>query len=239
VNPQDGPAVYAYYPSGTLKSASVGGGYVSSTYCYDALNRPTSRLYNDGKTFTVSWGYDTARNGAGYLATTTATNPQTNTSYSTTFDAYDAVGRVLHSTQTVGTQAYPLAYSYNEHGDIETLTYPSGNVVNTCVDSMARPSTVTQNGATHPYVTVTDYAPHGEPRQITLGNGLTESTSFDSKRLQLTQVTVSNSLLQLNYYYCPNAVTSCSTNNGNIQRQVMQVGTFGGDPGLMMLSTAL
>lgn len=77
------------------------------------------------------------------------------------------------------------------------------------------------------YVSGVSYASSGSPAQIPFGlNGVlaTENVAFDKGlttiREQPTQITVTNStgtILTLSYGYCPGTVSSCATNNGNLQ----------------------
>jgi hypothetical protein len=47
----------------------------------------------------------------------------------TSFDEFDALGRVKQSTQTTGERNYLFGYSYQRDGSLATLTYPSGRQV--------------------------------------------------------------------------------------------------------------
>ena len=58
----------------------------------------------------------------------------------------------------------------------------------------------------------------------TLGNGLQENYGYSGDRLQLTSISAisgSTSLLSLTYGYCAPGVSSCVSNNGNIQNQTI------------------
>jgi uncharacterized protein RhaS with RHS repeats len=143
---------------------------------------------------------------------------------STSFTAYDVLGRVTGSTQTTSGTAYPsFSYTYNPPGSLATETYPSGRKITFTPDGAGRVSAVCGllGTATTNYTsaaTAIGYAPHGAIESLLLGNGLTESTSFNS-RLQPTQIQAQvqgSASLTLQYGY------GTSNNNGNLLSQTIQ-----------------
>ena len=134
-SPDTGVASLAYDVAGNLSMRTDSRG-VQSSYNYDALNRPTSVTYSQSGqgTQTYQWTYD--QTGAGFSygigRLTTATFPEGSTQF-----AYDALGRVLTSTQTVNAalnqnptpQVAAVAYTYDGAGHVTSVRYPSGRVL--------------------------------------------------------------------------------------------------------------
>jgi RHS repeat-associated protein len=113
---------------------------ITSSYVYDALNRVTRRSYDDGtppnftdRTPAVTYSYDsTIANGKGRLASISSSV----SSYSVS--SYDAMGRVLGGSQTIGNQIYTIGYSYDLAGHAKSMTYPSDKKVNYSYDAAGR-----------------------------------------------------------------------------------------------------
>ena len=195
-----------------------GGSFASHTstvsLCYDGL---TSGVSNTGVTVTCS--------GATALSTVNAIRRLTwegSATSSTSYTAFDPMGRVLNHSQTTGS-TYGFQYAYNLNGELELENYPSGRQVRSCYDIAARPNqvqNVTGSSATN-YASSVNYTPHGAISSIMLGDGLQENYGYSSDRLQLTSVAASSNLLTLTYGYCAPGVSSCTTNNGNVQSQQM------------------
>ena len=90
-----------------------------ATYGYDALNRLVQVSYGDQ---TVSHVWDACANGLGRLCQVI------DGSGSTSF-AYDAHGRVLQQSQTLGSVTLVTGYSYNGAGQRVGLVTPSGQTI--------------------------------------------------------------------------------------------------------------
>lgn len=153
-------------------------------YAYDGMNRVITRTYfNDPyQTPSVGYKYDgvgtTAQNALGKLASV-ATSGTFGSSYS--YDNFDAVGRVLHSTQTTEGTAFGMSYGYDLAGNLISETYPSGRVVVTALDVAGRVSDIS-SGAVH-YASSFTYAAFGGVTDVKLGNNLWEHTTFEPNRL--------------------------------------------------------
>ena len=156
----------------------------------------------------------------------------------TAYNRYDALGRVLESTQTTGGTPYTMAYAYDRAGNLIRQRYPSDRVVDYVYDGAGRIAGA-KTGADGWYAGGTgtnavDYEPHGGVKQLLLGNGLWEQRRYNA-RLQPTQIglgtakatgsltatgpTPTASLLLLDYSY------GASSNNGNVLSQRIRVGT--------------
>jgi RHS repeat-associated protein len=240
-NPESGTTTFEYDETGNLKKRTDprllpdAPTHVETTYDYDALNRVTSRTYNDG-TPDVTYTYDAAgvANSKGRLT-------QVSSSVSTyNYTGYDALGHVTGSEQvmpngggTPTTYAMP-DYRYDLAGHLLSEQYPSGRVVKTDYDVAGRAARVKNQASGLYYVGgAADsnerilYNADGAATAIKLGNGLWERIDFNS-RLQLTQLrlgTVADASSVLGLSYTHGVITggtlNTTKNNGNIQSQTI------------------
>ena len=212
------------------------------------MDRLTRRSYSYTGTSTavslettrVDYAYDSCGSYTrGRLCSVTAKKGSTTEVSRTAYNRYDALGRVLESTQTTGGQAYTMAYSYDRAGNLIRQRYPSERVVDYVYDGAGRIAGA-KTGIDDWYAGGTgsnavDYEPHGGVKQLLLGNGLWEQRRYNA-RLQPTQIglgtttatggtlvatgtTPSAGLLLLDYSY------GASSNNGNVLSQRIRVGT--------------
>lgn len=146
----------------------------TATYQYDALNRITQISWADGKVW--SYGYDTAANGVGRLAS--LSDPSGTTAFT-----YDSHGRVTQKQQNVlsYSASYPpltltTSYTYNSAGQLATQTYPSGRVLsNTWTNGQLTAVAIDGN----PVVSSVVYRPFGPPQHWTFGSGRAVNRTFD------------------------------------------------------------
>ncbi len=61
----------------------------------------------------------------------------------TTLRRYDALGRVMSSTQRTDNQDYDFSYAYKRAGTLTSVTYPSARAVSYAVDEASRPVSAT------------------------------------------------------------------------------------------------
>lgn len=229
-------ARYTYGADGRLKQKADARGK-TITYLYDALGRLKSVDYTD-TTPDVTYTYDTAPGGKGLPASVK------NSASTYRYEAYDELGRVKASAQTVhrpgGDVTYTMPdYSYDRAGNLVSQTYPSGRVVTTDYDAAGRVAGVRNQsgfyyagGAPSGEPGADDritYAAHGAVSAMRLGNGLWEHSVFNS-RLQPAEIglgttrTASN-VLRLEYGYgeVVGGVLDPTKNNGNIRSQSISV----------------
>ena len=196
---------------------------ITCNYAYDALNRKTTQGYvNDpGQTPSAQHKYDGAGmaipNALGKLTSTTTSGSFTST-YS--YDAFDAMGRVLHSAQTTDGQSYGMSYGYDLAGHLISETYPSNRVVTKTYDAAGRLNSVSSGAKV--YADSFSYAPHGAVTDMRLGNNLWEHATFDSRSLQPTEIGLGSApgatdKLKLNYDY------GTTADNGNVRSQTITV----------------
>ncbi len=188
VSPDTGATTNTYDSGGNL-AISIDARGVVATYAYDALNRVTSVAYSSGGTTdqTLSFTYDTGTNGKGRL--TGASDANHSLAWS-----YDALGRVISKSQTVGAVTRSVGYTYTS-GDLTTLTTPSGQTVTYGYNSNHRITSVVVNGIT--VLNGGTYEPMGSINGWSWGNSTTASRTYDADG-DIIQVS-SNSLKTLTY----------------------------------------
>jgi RHS repeat-associated protein len=139
-NPESGAVSYQYDNNGNLLTKTDARN-ITTNFVYDALNRLTSRSYSDG-TPNVTYSYDstTIANGKGRLGSVSSSV----SSYS--YSGYDALGRPLGATQTIGSQSYSITnVVYDLAGHLKTMTYPSGRTITNTFDNAGRLSSFAGN----------------------------------------------------------------------------------------------
>ena len=199
-NPESGTVTYTYDANSNISTriepkANTPGStaLTTSTYSYDALNRLLSKVHADPINANSYYGYDgTAISSCPGPVPPSITSP-TNllhrrsamcTIQSASSWSYDQMGRPLVEARTnVGPPIKKLnvSYTYYKDGSLNTLTYPSGDVVTYIVGGAGRPIQVTDSA--NNYVTAATYAPHGALTGMTNGAGIVTKNVY-SDRLQ-------------------------------------------------------
>lgn len=229
-NPESGTINYTYDNDGNLLTKTDARSVVA-TYVYDPLNRVTSRSYSDS-TPTVTYSYDpNITYGKGRLASVSSSV----SSYS--YSSYDATGKVLAGSQTLGSQTYSLSYGYDLSGHLTSMTYPSGRTVSYAYDNLGRTSNFSGNlgdGTTRTYSTGITYASAGQMTQEQFGTATAiYNKLFYNSRGQLAEVLASttgsdsswNRGKIINDYSDQCSGVSCNgtNNNGNLRKQTTYV----------------
>jgi RHS repeat-associated protein len=245
-NPESGTLSYQYDNNGNLlqktdpRLLADNQTHVTITYDYDALNRVKTRTYNDGtapnytdRTPAVTYTYDSvSAYGKGRLASVSSSV----SSYS--YSGYDALGRALGGSQTIGSQNYPVGYTYDRAGHVLTETYPSGRTVTNAYDNAGRLSSFTGNlgdDTTRTYSMGLTYASAGQMTQERFGT--TPSPIYTklayNARGQLAEILASTTGNDSTYNrgkivndysdQCSGASCNGTDNNGNLKKQTVFV----------------
>lgn len=170
---------YDYDENGNLRHRTDARN-ITTTYDYDALNRPVSKSYQNDPTGTnrVSYFYDRqglplgapplARdNSAGRLVAVTYGGGSAGDYY-----AYDAGGRSVLKIQQTGGMNYTVGATYNLAGAITSETYPSKHVVSYNYDAAGRLSSfggTLGDGTPRTYSAGISYSPLGGMSQERFG----------------------------------------------------------------------
>ena len=169
-SPDTGTATNTYDSAGNLSTHTDARGAISG-FTYDPLNRVTTVTYSRAGTTdqTVTFTYDTARNGIGRLTGAADANHVLSWSY-------DAVGRVISKSQTIGGVTKSVGYTYTS-GDLTTVTTPSGQTVAYAYNANHQIASVTVN--TSPVLTAVTYEPLGPVNGWTWGNGTSSNRVYN------------------------------------------------------------
>jgi RHS repeat-associated protein len=170
-SPDTGTTANTYDSAGNLATSTDARGAVS-TYAYDALNRVTSVAYSQGGTTdqAIAFTYDAGANGKGHLTGASDANHSIGWTY-------DALGRVIGKSQTVGAVTRSVAYTYT-NGNLTSLTTPAGQTVTYGYNANHQVTSVTVNGTT--VLNSVTYEPLGPVSGWTWGNGTTTTRTYDA-----------------------------------------------------------
>jgi RHS repeat-associated protein len=203
--------------------SKVDGRGITTTFTYDALNRLTGKSFSNGQG-NVSYTYD--QGGAGAFALgrlTQMTDPSGSETYT-----YNSMGWITQLQKNISGTTYTMGYQYNTEGDLTTIIYPSGRVVQHSYNQLGQlcevaPTTSACGNSSTPYATGYIYNAAGQLTGFNYGNGVAASLGYSASRSQLSSLSYAksgNTLFSLNYFYqqdpnnCP---SGASGNNGQIQ----------------------
>ena len=256
-NPEAGTITYSYDLNGNLttrvvpKANQTGTAQTTHNYSYDVLNRLVKESHLDPNQGTELYSYDgIALTGCSGPAPPKINSP-TNligrrsgmcAGLSSLTLSYDAMGRSLfEATANKGSSAktYIVGYTYYLNGSLNTLTYPSGDVVTYTVGGAGRTTQVADSANTFvapPTSPPTMYAPHGALVGMTSGTGIVTSNAYND-RLQpfmlSAGVTGQSAIFSLCYDFHLRVTISNSTcgslpayttgDNGNVFQVLNQV----------------
>ncbi len=182
-SPDAGQTSMEYDPAGNMKRHIDGRG-IESIYQYDAINRLESVTYPGDPSENVSFTYDdqstdsqgTPNYGVGRLT------GYSNNAGSTSL-RYDPLGNVISETQTKAGQTFTTTYVYDNQSQLDSITYPSGRIVNYLYDLVGRVIYVgTKANATAPEVPVVqlaEYRAFGGVSLISYGSGVDADYIYD------------------------------------------------------------
>lgn len=172
-SPDTGGSSYTYNSAGQVSSRTNAANQQTQA-TYDAKGRPSTVTYADGRV--VTYTYDQGTNGLGRL--TSVSDADSSLSWT-----YDAQGRVLSQTQTIGAggnapaYSYMQSYQYNSAGQLTQVTYPSGSVLTYTYDGLGRVQSLSQNGVV--LLNSIQYRAFGGITGWTWGNGSSHTRTYD------------------------------------------------------------
>ena len=196
VDPDMGTWTYTYDAQGNLLTQTtrrepLPAAAITTTLAYDALNRLASKSFSNGFP-SIGYTYD-ANSDVGYRTS------MTDGTGSTTWD-YDLRGRLITEAKTISEQTFTTNYSYNSADQLTSMTYPSGQIVNTSHLPQGGVNTVGT------YLIGTQVNPNGMISLRTFGNGTTTNLTYNDwlandARLSMLQSGQNASLLKLSFTY--------------------------------------
>ncbi len=200
-SPDSGVTNMAYDDAGNLITRTDAR-VVVSQYSYDARNRLLSVTYPASVSDNITYQYDSTTGGNFGIGRLTKVTSATG---SIEF-IYNHLGYITAKHYTIDSKTYALGYDYDLVGNLLTLTYPSGRLVNYGRDSQGRVSSVyTKEDAAAPLqVVISDvsYLPFGPVASYTYGNGLVQAMDYDQDyRLSQLAVTGVSTPVDKTYAY--------------------------------------
>ncbi|MCO7225902.1 RHS repeat-associated core domain-containing protein [Pleionea sp. CnH1-48] len=141
-------------------------------FTYDALNRITKADY-PGTAEDVVYTWDNSDNGNYGTGRLTSIQDE---SGDQAF-VYDSVGRMIKQSHTLYGVTLSTQYAYNNKGQLETLTYPSGTEVQFHYDALGRVESVKKGNQT--LASDIQYLPSGPMKSLTFGNQHTFSRNYN------------------------------------------------------------
>jgi YD repeat-containing protein len=185
-NPETGTISYIYDANGNVISKSDARN-VTTSFVYDALNRVTSTSYSDGITPNNYYAYDVApswmpdlKNVIGRLANSANQfGGGTSGKAAAATYSYDPMGRVIREwvqTPSASPGGYFLYSNYNVAGNVTSLTYPDGRVVNQQWNGAGQLQQVADGSGYLYMIPQSTYWPNGTPQSDLSGHfsGITE-----------------------------------------------------------------
>jgi len=190
-----GSTLYTYDANGNLTSKTgpaqnqTGSSTVTLSYCYDALNRTTSKAYTAQScpmtTPVATYTYDqTACLGQTSCYDVGRRTSMTDSAGSESW-SYDKMGRVLTDQRTTNGITKSAIYTYAPYvdGSLSTLQYPSGRTISYNTGSAERLLSASDTANSIYYATGAHYAPQGALSSLT-NNDNVFSTQIYNTRLQ-------------------------------------------------------
>jgi YD repeat-containing protein len=235
-NPETGIIGYVYDANSNV-TKKTDARSIAMNYSYDVLNRLIGKVASDGS-INYSYAYDGAGQGASVGRLTHSSN-DVNAAH---FLIYDVMGRVNQETYCIPSDcSYATSFhaTYDLAGNVTSLTYPDGRVVNQTWDGGGHLTQVSDSSNGNIYLkSSSTYWPTGAPSAIFYGNGV--GNGYDeNNRLQINEIglvrvgssapgnyTGNNNLSVKEYCYGPatsalsSSIPGCPSlavaNNGNI-----------------------
>ena len=229
-NPESGTVSYDYDNNGNLWHRTDARG-ITTTLAYDALNRLTSKTYNDNpQTPTVNYFYDaqTLPGGAPSFSRDYSSGRLVAVTYgggsAGTYRGYDELGRVVRQYQQTDSVNYLVEATYYANSSFNVLTYPfvpgaaDRRTVTNTNDTAGRLASLSSSATSYaPAVSVsgTAYTAHNALSTETYGNTLVHAINYNN-RLQPIEIKLGTSgaptsIVDMVYSY------GTTNNNGTVQ----------------------
>ncbi len=180
-SPDTGVTTYTYDSAGNRQTQTDARGIVS-TYSYDALNRLTGIAYPTSS-LNVGYVYDTVNAScvAGETFAIGRLTQMTDSSGDTQY-CYDRFGNLTRKRQTTNGIIFTVRYAYTLAGQLQTVTYPDGAIVDYVRDGQGRTTEVGVTpaaGTRQVLLNQATYHPFGPIAGWTYGNGRTMSRTLN------------------------------------------------------------
>ncbi|MDR0250624.1 MAG: type IV secretion protein Rhs [Burkholderiales bacterium] len=199
-SPDTGVTSYTYDTVGRLTGKTDAKGNVT-VYSYDNVGRLASSTMGN---LVTAYAY-----GQGRL--TAITEPSGVTAY-----AYDPLGRITQKSQTQGARTWSVHYAYNNTGQLESVTYPSGTKVSYTY-SHGKLQSLKLNH--QPLLNNITFEPFGPVNGWTWANGTAYQKTYDANG-RITQTTLPDLPAAYHHfdYDSLNRLTRAETIGGDLTR---------------------
>lgn len=201
-NPESGTSTFTYDSDGNVltktspkQNQTSSSTTVVTTLTYDALHRVLTKTFNDGTTPAVTIAYD-GTTISGCSPTLTAADPigrRTSMCDAAGWEAwsYDSRGQIVAERRSTNSVTKSTAYTYNFHGNITSVTYPSGRTVNYTYNIADQPTSAADTAHSITYASSALYNAPGALTYLQEGSTLI-TTAFYTSRLQPCRISVKN-----------------------------------------------
>ncbi len=188
-DPDRGTTTFIYDPNGNVIQSVDARGSAGTVFTgYDGLNRPLWKNSTNSPTGAlVSYTYDSTANGNDGVGQLTSENFSGSGGLSGSYAySYDGRGQQVSETVIVNGTSYTLQTAYNDHGQVSSQTYPTGEVVIPGYSSTGwLASLTTQTGSTvTPLASNLAYSglagAAGKITAMSFGNGANYAASYDT-----------------------------------------------------------
>ena len=204
-NPETGTITYIRDNVGNMKQRTDASG--TATYTYDEINRLKKISKNSE---VIDFDYDKANNRT-LLATSAAHIDYT----------YDGANRQETKIEIIAGKSYLTKYGYSGNDIINSITYPSGRIVNYGINTKNQVTSITQAGAGADFVDNVSYYTTelsgihaGLPKDYTFSNNVKTTPTYNNRQL-ITDISAgtTGSKLTAHYEYDTRGNTSVFTSN--------------------------
>ena len=222
-----GTTGYSYDANGNVISKTspapnqTGTATVVTAFAYDALNRILSKSYNDAKTPTASFLYDSVSSFPSLTNTVGRLVEASGGAGIATYSEYDSMGRIsgqFQYTPNSGNNSHPFAYTYDYLGDMLSASDGYFHTYTYAYNTAARLTTISGPGTPATLISGIHYNAAGQITSDTLGTAEAEVYTYTKKNQVLTETAVLNSTATYSYNltYAPNGdvITGVDSVNG-------------------------
>lgn len=204
-SPDTGITDYTYNAAGRVATKQDANDAVPHRYTYDALGRPKAVFYTASGSADVEYEYDTVNSicAAGETFATGRVTAMRADGTELKY-CYDRFGQVARKVQIVAGKSFSLSYAYTIGGQLSTVTYPDGAIVDYVRDAQARIKEIgvrSSGGVRTLLLSNATYEPAGPVAGWTYGNGRVLSRTYDLDYRAKTILDNASGGLSLGYGY--------------------------------------
>lgn len=196
--PESGTTSFQYNSYNQISQRTDARGVIT-TFTYDSMNRIYQISYNVGSTgvaatptITYTYGTNASQLNNGRILTLSD-------GLGTTTYTYDNLGRATQAQSVINGSTYTIGRQYNFAGEVTSLTYPSGRVVQRTYDAIGRLASIADSSAT--YVNSLSYNTAQERTNFNYGNGVAATIGYSPDRLQKQSIKFAGSSTVYNVSY--------------------------------------